>query len=211
MTSLGSDHLGSMSHLRKYPRGESGRSRRPLNTGRLYDYAITTSAIVFFAEGMRGQLGPGPSLELKTIIAWLGMSLECAFSVDMDYYQKCEAQSRAAGETNRGFFTSHAAHEYKMPRDYVQELFGRDYLYRDEIDPRLALSGLAGSSNLVECLPGVVRHNFKEGHAAYRALEMLLRALPGSVYEANLLEFMFEHNEANGKQDVRSRWSALWR
>jgi hypothetical protein len=100
-----------------------------------------------------------------------------------------------------------------MPLDYVQELFDRDYFYRDEIDPRTELSGGGTTVPIERCLPAVVKRPFQEPgpDAAYQALAYLLRVLPGSVYEANLVEFMFEHLEANGQTDVRSRWAALWR
>lgn len=208
--SLGDDHLGDLSNLRKYPRGDRGRSRPPLNSGRLYDYVITTPAIVFYEHGKCGELGNDIGL-LKHIIGYLGLKLECTHSVDIDYYEKQDKKSRAAGQAQPGFFMSNVAQEYQMSFEYVQELFTRDYLYRDEIDPRWGLSGLAGNSILIECLPGVVKREYGKSDAAFSALEMLLRALPGSVYEANLLEFMFEHNEANGNKDVRNRWSQLWR
>jgi len=198
-----------MGKRKAYPRGEAGRRRPPLSSGTRYDYALATGSMIFFGEGMRGQLGGSPWM-LATILDWLGLHVECASTIRMDLYVEREKASRAAGDANRAFMT-HAAHTYGMPLDYVRELWTRDYLYRDEIDPRWELAGLAGSSIVEPCLPGVVKQTFGESNAAYRALELLLRALPGSVYEANLLEFMFEHHEANGRPDVRARWAAMWR
>jgi hypothetical protein len=207
---LGSDYLGSATPRRKYPRGDTGRSRPPLNSGRRYEYALSTGAIIFFDEGKRGELGGSPH-ELKDILGWLGLKLDCASTIPMDYYLKREAESRAKGEANRNFFIGHAAHEYQMPPEYVQELLTREYLYRDEIDPRWELSSLASLSLIEQCLPAVIRQESDESANGFKALTMLLHALPGSVYSANLLEFMFEHHEANGRTNIRSEWAAARR
>lgn len=210
--SLGSDHLGSGDNLKAWPRGDAGRSRKPLNSGRRYDYALAAGEMIFFEHGRLGQLG-GPPGRLPHVLGYLGLKLDCASNIDLDYFRQGDEEARGRGESNRAFFMSHVAQKYQMPLDYVRELFTRDYLYRDEIDPRHELSGHGTTTLIQTCLPGVVKRPYREPgpDKAYQALAYLLQMLPGSVYEANLVEFMFEHLEANGQTDVRSRWAALWR
>ncbi len=205
---LGRDFLGSRTAKRKYPRGDAGRSRPPLRAGTRYDCALGVGGqIIFFGEGKLGELGGDP-FELRSILSWLGLEVVCANTIRLDYYRAQDARSRAAGESNRNFFITHAAHEYKMSREYVQELFTRDYLYRDEIDPRWELAGRGATALIEECLPGLVTKRHSKDQEAFKALTMLLQVLPGYVYEANLLEFMFEHREANGDDKVRYDWAA---
>jgi hypothetical protein len=55
--SLGSDHLGSGDNLKAYARGDAGRTRKPLNSGQRYDYALAASEMIFFDHGRFGELG----------------------------------------------------------------------------------------------------------------------------------------------------------
>jgi hypothetical protein len=159
--------------------------------------------MIFFEGGRLGQLGGYPG-KLKIVMQWLQLEFECASNLRLDYHEQRQQEARAKGLTNLAFDISYVANEYKMSRDYVEELQQRDYLYRDELGPRLQLASHSGSSLMQECLPGVVR---QVNNSAYEALEGLLRALPGKVYLGNLQEFMLEYHEANGRMDIRRRWA----